>query len=215
MIDNRIQFSIIIPIYNVEKYLEKCIESIINQTYHNIEIILVDDGSTDNCSKLCDKYKKKDCRIKVLHKQNGGLSDARNEGLEIATGNYILFVDSDDYLEKDACEKFSAYTDRNADILIGDGIVIDGRCDIGHISETGVFNAHDFLKKSLIANRFPKVVWLNAYRRGFLNDNNLRFKKGILHEDENFTPKVFLCAKTIIYTGINFYNYVCGIAHQG
>ena len=88
--------SIVVPIYNVEKYLKKCIDSIINQTYKNIEIILVDDGSTDNCGKICDEYTKTDNRIVVIHKKNGGLSDARNAGLDIAKGKYIAFVDSDD-----------------------------------------------------------------------------------------------------------------------
>jgi len=96
--------SIIIPIYNVEKYLKQCIDSIINQTYINLEIILVDDGSTDNCGKICDEYGLKDNRIKVIHKQNGGLSSARNAGLDIAKGEYIGFIDSDDYVEKDMYE---------------------------------------------------------------------------------------------------------------
>ena len=91
------KISIIVPIYNVEKYIRKCIESIINQTYRNIEIILVDDGSPDNCGKICDEYAKKDSRVKVIHKKNGGLSDARNKGTEVATGEYIMYVDSDDY----------------------------------------------------------------------------------------------------------------------
>lgn len=208
MPDNRLQFSIIIPIYNVEKYLERCIESVINQTYSNIEIILVDDGSSDNCPQICDEYREKDFRIKVLHKQNGGLSDARNEGLKIANGDYVLFVDSDDYIEKDTCEKFCAFIDKGADILVGDGIVSGGNCDIGHIKELGEFKSYDFIKKSLIENKFPKVVWVNLYRRAFLCEKDLNFKKGILHEDENFTPKAFLQADTVIYTGICFYNYI-------
>ena len=93
--------SVIIPVYKVEKYLEKCIDSVINQSYSNLEIILVDDGSPDNCGKICDKYAKKDNRIRVIHKTNGGLSDARNNGIKIATGNYIAFIDSDDYVTED------------------------------------------------------------------------------------------------------------------
>ena len=96
--------SIIVPVYNVEKYLEKCIESIINQNYRNIEIILVDDGSKDNSGNICDKYAEKDSRIKVIHKKNGGLSDARNSGLEVAKGKYVGFVDSDDFIAKDMYE---------------------------------------------------------------------------------------------------------------
>jgi glycosyltransferase involved in cell wall biosynthesis len=97
-----IYFSIIVPVYNVEEYLKRCIESLIEQTYKNIEIILVDDGSTDNCSAMCDSLAKKDKRIKAFHKNNGGLSDARNFGLRKAKGEYILFVDSDDYIELNA-----------------------------------------------------------------------------------------------------------------
>lgn len=96
--------SIIVPIYNTEKYLDRCVRSIVNQTYKNLEIILIDDGSTDNSSKMCDEWASKDSRIKVIHKNNGGLSDARNSGLDIATGNYIGFVDSDDWIDKDMYE---------------------------------------------------------------------------------------------------------------
>ena len=96
--------SIIVPVYNVEKYVEKCINSIINQTYKNLQIILVDDGSKDNSGKICDEFKLKDNRIEVIHKNNGGLSDARNAGLKLAKGDYIGFVDSDDYIEADMYE---------------------------------------------------------------------------------------------------------------
>lgn len=99
--------SIIVPVYNVEKYLERCIESIVNQTYKDIEIILVDDGSPDNCSVICDRYAEKDNRIKVIHKQNGGLINARKSGLEIAQGDYIGFVDSDDWIEPEMYEYFA------------------------------------------------------------------------------------------------------------
>lgn len=95
--------SIVVPIYNVQDYLERCIESIILQTYKNIEIILVDDGATDNSGKICDEYLKKDERIKVVHKENGGLSDARNVGKENANGKYIAFIDSDDYVRTKLC----------------------------------------------------------------------------------------------------------------
>ena len=91
--------SVIVPVYDVEKYLDRCVESIVNQTYQNLEIILVDDGSPDNCPAMCDNWAEKDSRIKVIHKKNGGLSDARNAGMEIVTGEFIGFVDSDDWIE--------------------------------------------------------------------------------------------------------------------
>ena len=96
--------SIIIPVYNVEKYLKECVDSVRKQTYKNLEIILIDDGSKDNSGKLCDELAKEDNRIKVIHKENGGLSDARNVGIENATGEYIQFIDSDDFVEKDMIE---------------------------------------------------------------------------------------------------------------
>ena len=99
------QISIVVPVYNVEQYLEKCVNSIINQTYKNLEIILVDDGATDSSGNMCDELAKSDNRIKVYHKENGGLSDARNYGVERATGEYIGFVDSDDYIDSEMYEK--------------------------------------------------------------------------------------------------------------
>lgn len=111
--------SVIVPIYNVEKYLTKCIESIINQTYENLEIILVDDGSPDNCPIICDEYAKRDSRVKVIHKKNGGLSDARNAGLDIATGEYIMFIDSDDFVEIDMMESMmNNMIDNNVDLVV-------------------------------------------------------------------------------------------------
>lgn len=110
--------SIIVPIYNVEKYLPQCLDSIINQTYKNLEIILIDDGSTDNSGKICDKYKLLDNRIIVIHKSNGGLSDARNTGINIATGDYISFVDADDFIDKNMYTiLFQKINTTNADII--------------------------------------------------------------------------------------------------
>lgn len=119
MINNYPLVSVIVPIYNVEKYLKRCINSILSQNYKNIEIILVDDGSPDNCPKICDDFKKKDSRIKVIHKTNGGLSSARLAGFEEALGEYILFIDSDDYIEKDMVEKLVCSINKNnADLAI-------------------------------------------------------------------------------------------------
>ena len=110
--------SIIVPIYNVEQYVDKCIQSILNQTYQNLEIILVDDGATDRSGSIADSYAAKDKRIKVLHKENGGISDARNYGLDHVTGDYILFVDSDDFIENTMCERlFAVANSTNADMV--------------------------------------------------------------------------------------------------
>lgn len=111
--------SVVIPVYNVEKYLPQCIESVMNQTYKKLEIILIDDGSPDNCGKICDDYAQKDKRIKIIHKENEGVSAARNNGIDIATGKYICFVDSDDYLVETYVEKlYKAISENNADIAV-------------------------------------------------------------------------------------------------
>ena len=121
--------STIIPVYNVDNYLPKCVDSIINQTYQNLEIILVDDGSLDRCPDICDEYAKKDKRIKVIHKKNGGLSDARNAGLEIAKGEYISFIDSDDYINEHMYEdmlfdEYATAMTKNAGFGLADQIYL-------------------------------------------------------------------------------------------
>ena len=124
------KISVIVPIYKVEDYLDRCIESIVGQTYSNLEIILVDDGSPDSCPQLCDEYAKKDSRIKVIHKQNGGVSSARNEGLKFAHGEYIGFVDPDDYVHPSMYEKLIDCIHKNqCQIAV---------CRFSHVNETGV-----------------------------------------------------------------------------
>ena len=204
-------FSIIVPVYNVEDYLSRCVESLINQTYKDIEIILVDDGSLDNSPSLCDAYAKIDSRIKVIHKKNGGLSDARNCGLECAQGEYILFVDSDDYIELNTCEKFSEFTTLNVDIIAGDALLTGlqtGLFEFSQVVEGKICSGVNFLRICLRENKAIMAVWLNVYKKEFLDKNNLRFKYGILHEDEQFTPRAFLAANTVFYNNYPFYNYV-------
>lgn len=202
------KFSIIVPIYKVEAYLDKCVKSLINQTYNDIEIILIDDGSPDNCPNLCDEYAQKDSRIKVVHKENGGLSDARNAGLKVATGDYVVFVDSDDYIETDACEKFLKYTKSNCDIVIGDALAEGGNVNLSHISSCETMTGKEYLLKAHKAKKASMAAWLNIYKRDFLLNNKLSFKKGILHEDEEFTPRAFLAAQTVVCSGIRFYHYI-------
>lgn len=110
--------SIILPIYNVEKYLEKCVNSVINQTYQNIEIILVDDGSKDSSGRICDELVESDNRIKVIHKKNGGLASARNAGYEVATGEYLMYIDSDDVIKNDIAEKCVSAMEKNDQMLL-------------------------------------------------------------------------------------------------
>ena len=140
------RISVIVPVYNVEKYLSRCVDSILNQTFTDFECILVDDGSPDNCGKICDEYAKKDKRVKVIHKQNGGLSDARNTGLDIAGGEYIYFLDSDDYVEYNLLEKLNdTICVCNAEMIV-----------FGYKVENGGF--HSVLHSQLCSMFFHKVV---------------------------------------------------------
>ena len=161
-------FSIIVPVYNVEKYIHKCIESFICQTYKDIEIILVDDGSTDNSSSIFDEYADKDKRIRVIHKKNGGLSDARNAGIEIASGEYILFVDSDDYIETDTCRKLLKYTKLDCDIIIADAIAEDGIVSIEHITlHDVIFTGKEYLKTAPSSLPPACLTPVHPYRSGY------------------------------------------------
>ena len=129
------EVSVIIPVYNVENYVKKCIDSVINQTYTNIEIILVDDGSTDSCGSICKEYSLRDNRILVIHKKNGGLSEARNVGLSYAKGNYILFVDGDDYIEKNMIEKlYNTILSNDSDMALCNFFYVDENEEVCGVS---------------------------------------------------------------------------------
>lgn len=202
-------FTIVVPVYNVELYLDRCMTSLLNQTYQDIEIILVDDGSTDRSPEICDNYATQDSRIHVIHQKNGGLSDARNKGLEIASGEYILFVDSDDYIDINTCKMLLSYTSLGCDIIVADAIVETKNRKIGHrIEKEKILTGQQYLLSALKTKSCPMAAWLNIYRKSYLLNNNLCFKFGILHEDEEFTPRAFLSANSVIYTGIEFYHYV-------
>lgn len=207
------RITIVVPVYKVEKYLEKCVTSLINQTFPDIEIILVDDGSPDSCPEICDYFAENDSRIKAIHKPNGGLSDARNAGIREASGEYILFVDSDDYIDLDACEKFiCAAADSTPDVVVANARRIEGEKEsiMLHQFNThgGIVTGEQYIKAELKTNTMYMAAWLNLYNRKFLLDNNLEFKCGLLHEDEQFTPRVILKAKKVLGTDIVFYNYL-------
>ena len=200
-------FSIIVPVYKVEEYLERCVKSILDQTCTDIEIILVDDGSPDKCPEICDCLQMKDNRIKVIHKENGGLSSARNAGLNAAKGDFILFVDSDDIIEADTCEKFKYFinNDPDVDIFIGllknvDGTYYSHRSD-AVIGE--VYKGSDYF--NLFNNSIIPCAVASVYRRQFLCETNRHFIEGRYHEDIDFTPKTYISANKIVYTGIEFY----------
>lgn len=167
--------SIIVPIYNVEKYLKRCIDSLINQTYRNIEIILVDDGSPDNCGKICDEYAKADSRIKVIHQINSGVSAARNAGLKIANGEYIGFIDSDDFVSPEMYEMLlTSMIKNNCDIAIGGYDYVDesGNVNRSYIKKNDeVLSQHDVLYKQFDIEPTIRFGVVNKlYKRELIND---------------------------------------------
>lgn len=203
-------YSIIVPVYKTEKYLHTCVQSLRGQSFSDIEVILVDDGSPDSCPALCDAYAAQDERVKVIHKANGGLSDARNAGIDVAQGEYILFLDSDDYIALDACERLLPFTEKHVDIIVGDGVSISAQKNLVHQLNDceSVFTGAAYLKAALKSGSMPMAPWLYVYRRMFLEEHDLRFKTGILHEDEEFTPRAFLAAEAVVDSGVCFYYYV-------
>lgn len=200
--------SIVVPVYNVEDYVENCVSSIMSQTYHNIEIILVDDGSTDKSGKMCENFKLKDGRIRVVHKKNGGLSDARNKGIDIATGAYIMFVDSDDYMPTYAVEYlYKLLTKSEADISIGRLEMTKNLNSKGNI-ETGtnrLFNNKEAIGQLLYANLFSTSAPAKLYKMGLFKE--IRFPVGKLHEDLYTIYKVFDRAQKIVYGSNIVYFY--------
>lgn len=203
------RISIIVPVFNVEKYLERCVNSLINQTYKNIEIILVDDGSPDLCPQMCDEYAKKDERIKVLHKKNGGLSDARNAGLDVATGEYIAFVDSDDWVETDFIETlYKNAKSENADIsIIGCTLVWDDGRKKPVSKDKGyyVFDKEKAIREMLAQRKFGCMVCQKMYRKQIFD--TVRFPVGKLYEDVAVSMPTFLKAKKVVVSGNHGYNY--------
>ena len=201
----QIKFSIIVPFYNVEKYIDRCLDSLFRQTYQDYEIIMINDGSEDNSENICRNYVEKDNRFILINKDNGGLSDARNFGIRNSTGEYLIFVDSDDYIDIDSCELFYNTISKNgsADIItsnikseeINNNVVYEKYSDI---VENTYLSGNEFLKVQLSSNSMRMSACRNIYSRKFIIDNNFLFKFGIYHEDEQWTPRVFLSAKKIL-----------------
>lgn len=203
--------SVIVPVYNVEKYLDRCMASILEQTYTRLEIILVDDGSTDACGAMCDAYARKDSRVRVVHKPNGGLSDARNAGLAIATGDYVGYVDSDDWIEPDlyermhqacaahgaqlaVCRYFSEYRDKT--VSGGDGSVVP--------------LSREALLKIYIGGHDTYVIYNSVWSKLFRRDlvQGMVFPKGRNSEDILYTTRAFCRAERAVYLDRCLYHYV-------
>ncbi|RKD35371.1 hypothetical protein BET01_00295 [Lacrimispora algidixylanolytica] len=202
--------SVIVPIYNVEDYLERCVDSILKQTLTNIEVILVDDGSPDECPRLCDAYEVKDKRIKVIHKENGGLSDARNAGLDVASGKYVAFIDSDDWIEETMLEELCYAAEVfNADIAECDFCNVYKDRSVNEMEGTSLYYTATNLEalKCQMGWSYFKCIACNKIYRSFLFSDGKRYPKGKYHEDEFFTHKITYEAKKLVYVDKALYNY--------
>lgn len=206
-----IKISIIVPIYNVEKYLRKCLESIENQTYKNIELILVNDGSTDKSEEIIDEYIKKYDNIKYIKKENGGLSDSRNCGVKEATGNYICFVDSDDYLDENLFLSLKQYLNQEYDMIKYKLIRVDEEYkEIEKIDGPIFENKTGQEAFNILYGQdvMLQPAWLYLYKKSFWDSNNFSYPVGKLHEDFARTALIMLKAKKVLSVDIYGYNYV-------
>lgn len=216
-----IEVSIVVPVYNVEKYLDRCLKSLVNQTLENIEIILVDDGSSDNSPVMCDLWRKKDSRIKVIHKENGGLSSARNAGIKIASGRYIGFVDSDDDVELDMYEKMYIKAEKyTVDFVMSD--YVREINDEDKYNKSLNIDAGYYDKNKIVNDIFPDLimgrnidygpllsVWHCIYKRNFLLHNNITFNEKVKWSEDNlFSAIVGYRAESFYYMKNQFlYHY--------
>lgn len=200
--------SVIIPIYKVEAYLHRCIDSVLAQTYRNLEIILVDDGSPDNCGKICDEYAQKDSRIRVIHKKNGGVSDARNVGLESAKGEYLSFVDSDDYIESTMYEELlRTLLDADADIAAcGYYNVRDTITPSCTNVKTKVLDATEGLHEVIFSKTVGIMPWGKLYRRELFN--TVMYPKGRICEDVFVIADIFEHVSVAAFNTKPLYYYV-------
>lgn len=203
--------SVIIPIYKVEPYLEHCIDSVLKQAYASLEIILVDDGSPDNCPKICDEYAQKDPRIKVIHKENGGLSDARNAGLDICTGDYIFFLDSDDWISKDCIQILEETAKANDyDIIVGNFRKVyqkSGISDDIHHPQHRELKPTQAIENLIGPNGLTfTTAWGKLYKRHIWKD--IRFPKGKLYEDAYVSHLLYAKSKTIAFIDTPLYFYL-------
>ena len=207
-VKNKKLVSIIIPVYNVEKYLDKCINSVRNQTYKHLEIILVDDGSIDNSGRICDRYQKVDSRIIVIHKNNGGLSDARNTALDIVTGDYVLCVDSDDYITKDCVEYLINLLEKTkSDISICQMKKIfaeETRLDCLK-EKINIYENVIAMEQFLYQRLFTASAWCKLYKRQIFKD--IRYPVGYYYEDFAIICKILDCVKKVAVSNQQKYYY--------
>lgn len=196
-------FSIIVPVYNSSQYLDRCIDSILSQTYNDFELILVDDGSTDESGNICDVYAQKDKRIRVFHKTNGGVSSARNKGIKEANGEYAIFVDSDDYILPEKLEKTIYYCKNYPDFIVG----------LYLVPETYKYDLHTINLQDYTYINHVGVVWTSTFRVQVMKNNHILFDENICHgEDSLFIINFFSYCKTIIF--IDEFGYIYEKGHE-
>ena len=204
--------SVIVPVYRVEEYLERCVKSILSQTYENLEVILVDDGSPDQCPAICDACAEKDARVKVIHQENKGLSGARNAGIDAASGEYLAFVDSDDYVSPHFIEELYQ-------LLQDTGCAI-GQCRFSYVKGDGLVEEGDsafciYRGESLMEQLYgPEekatcfvVAWNKLYRAELFKETGIRYPEGRIHEDEATTYRLFHEAKKLAFLDRVLYGY--------
>lgn len=200
--------SIIVPIYNVDLYLDKCLSSVVTQTYNNIEIVLVNDGSTDRSLEIAEYFAQRDDRIVLYSQTNGGLSVARNTGMKLATGEYVLFLDSDDWLSEKAIDVMYKQISRNeADILCCRSQfenLLENKIAPSRLKTLNALCGDNILKDALLSFNFHTSAWAKMYRRSFLLKNQLFFKDGIVNEDTLFSIQTACMA-----TKVSFINNIC------
>ena len=199
------KISVIVPIYKVENYLRECVDSILNQTFSDFELILIDDGSPDNCPIICDEYAKKDARIKVLHKENGGLSSARNAGLKVAKGEFLSFVDSDDYISLNFLSNlYKTMVDVQCDMVVCQYTSNKEELTGEKISPLNVLKPNEYWGQKF-SDANSTVVWNKLYKKEIFN--NVIFPEGRTHEDEFIIDVLVSRAKTIAVLKDKLYFY--------
>ncbi len=205
------KFSLVVPVYNVEDYVLKCLKSIDSQSYKNYEVIIVDDGATDNSANIIKKFIKNKKNFKYYQKENGGLSDARNYGVKYASGDYLLFIDSDDYVNKDLLQKLNELLEKEKFNIVRFGVnIVDEKGNLLKIVNNVQCNSNKKynILKAILKNEFVEVSWLYAYSLPFWQKNNFSFTKGTIHEDFGLTPIIFSKVDTIGLLPYHGYNYV-------
>lgn len=199
--------SIIVPVYDVESFISQCVDSILNQTYADFELILINDGSPDKCGVICDDYALKDVRIKAIHKENGGLSSARNAGIEIATGRYLSFIDSDDFISTD-------YYKENMEYLLANpqtDLLVSQYCRYDNFRNEVIFNRnrevkiHDEIVNYMLSSEYLGTAWINIYRKDIFY--HLRFPEGKIFEDGYILPEIVEKANNIYISNVGIYYY--------